>query len=186
MNKKKITNAELIVLCLASEGGSTTGYDLSRKVNMRGYRGWAGISTTSIYTSLKKLEQHGFLASQIMSEKSGKGPLPRLFSLTESGVERLKSEIRRALSEIDDGPGRFDIALSVLPLLDPKEVLDGLKKRRAELSRRGEEVHRKYLQQGGAELPIHVRAIFQHGIEQLEFETDFAESLIRELEAEKE
>ncbi|PYI50996.1 PadR family transcriptional regulator [Paenibacillus flagellatus] len=176
-----ISNVEFMLLQMIAECRQASGYDLKKLVDRRGYREWANIGTTSIYAGLKKLSDKGWIASEEPDAKSGKGPMPTRFSLTDAGRAKLRDEILDSLSSTRERDNRFDLGLAALPLIGKDEALVALRKRLDVLQGASTRIKQKYESQGGDRLPLNVRALFLHPISLIESERSFVFNLINEL-----
>ncbi|QMV41161.1 PadR family transcriptional regulator [Cohnella cholangitidis] len=176
-----ISNVEFILLQLVAECRQASGYDIMKMVDHRGYREWANIGTTSIYAGLKKLSNKGWIASGESDRKSGKGPVPTQFALTETGMIRLKNEIVDSLSSTRERDIRFDLGLAALPLIGKDEAIAALRERLDFLRTATTEIRQKYEAQGAQLLPLNVRTLFLHPIVLIECERTFVSKLINEL-----
>lgn len=121
---------DAMLLLLLAEQPGTSGYTLDALVEQRGYRAWAGIGSSSIYARLRKLEQRGWATSRPGTEKRGRGPIPRLFTLTHDGGREALSFIRTGLSTTREHDPRFNLALSGMELVGHAEVMRCLQARR--------------------------------------------------------
>ena len=175
---KTISNAEYMLLQIIAEKGELSGYEINRLVEERGYREWADIGTTSIYTGLARLQDKELVDSYVDSAKQGKGPLPRKFVLNEAGIEILKQEIFNALASSREMKHRFDLGLAAMPFLQPQEVIKALRQRRGLLMRIAGEVEKKFQDQGGEKLPLNVRVVFEHPLFLIKQETEYTDALI--------
>ncbi|KKR18313.1 MAG: hypothetical protein UU65_C0002G0252 [candidate division CPR2 bacterium GW2011_GWC1_41_48] len=180
-----LSNSEFAILQLIAQSNGVSGYDINKTVDKRGYREWANIGTTSIYVGLEKLEKKKFVKSKLDSKKTGRGPLPKKFSLTPRGRETLKKEIIEGLSLSREKSPQFDLALASLPLVTKKEAVACLKKRKNFLSSEADRIQDKFEQQGGKNLPIFVSSLFSHPLAIIKAEIKFVEQLIEDLEKEK-
>lgn len=176
-----LSNVEFMLLQIIAEYRQASGYDIKKLVDQRGYREWTNIGTTSIYAGLKKLSDKGWIASLEADEKSGKGPLPTRFSLTEAGMLKLRNEILDSLSSARERDNRFDLGLAALPFIGKEEAITALQKRLDFLGQASIQIRQKYESQGGVNLPLNVRALFLHPISLIESEQGFVASLINEL-----
>ncbi|GAA4872507.1 hypothetical protein GCM10023310_60190 [Paenibacillus vulneris] len=176
-----LSNVEFILLQLVAECRHVSGYDIMKMVNHRGYREWANIGTTSIYTGLKKLSTKGWIVSDGPDSKFGKGPVPTQFALTESGMNRLKNEIVDSLSSSRERDIRFDLGLAALPLIGKDEAIAALRARLDFLRAAETKIRQKYEAQGCDHLPLNVRALFLHPIILIDSERKFVSNLINEL-----
>jgi len=104
-----------LVLSLLAEG-EAHGYELQRMVHDRGFRFWTDINRSSIYNSLKRLEAGAWVTSEL---RAGGGPAKRVFGITQPGLERLRSESLRYLSEPRHPRNELDLGVLGLPYLDP-------------------------------------------------------------------
>ncbi|NPV01504.1 MAG: PadR family transcriptional regulator [Brevinematales bacterium] len=176
-----VSNVEFMLMEIIAECREISGYEINTFVEGRGYREWADIGTTSIYVGLEKLNKKGLASSRVDLEKTGKGPLPKLYSLTGEGFALLKHSVLDALSSGGSRGGRFDLGLSGMPLLSTAETLSSLEKRREKISRSLAGVRETYLSQGGDNLPLSVRALFDHSFAAMRNEIDFASRLIEQI-----
>lgn len=176
-----ISNVELMLLQLIAECGQASGYDIKKLVDQRGYRDWTNIGTTSIYAGLKKLGDKGWIVSEEPHRKSGKGPLPVCFSLTEAGVAKLKEETISSLSSTRERDSRFDLGLAAMAHIEKDEAISALRTRLDFLEQASVKVRQKYESQGSVNLPLHVRALFWHPLSLIESEQAFVVRLINEL-----
>ncbi|MGG3505231.1 MULTISPECIES: PadR family transcriptional regulator [Paenibacillus] len=180
-----LSNVEFMLLQILAELDQASGYDINKLLDQRGYRQWAHIGTTSVYTGLKKLNEKGLVMSEDSGEKSGKGPMPTRFVITESGAAALKDEVLTSLSRTRERDQRFDLGLAALPFIEKDEAIEALRKRLDLLSEALMNIKQTYESQGGARLPLHVRSLFQHPLNLIESEQTFVMSLIHELSEER-
>ncbi|RAR43910.1 PadR family transcriptional regulator [Paenibacillus sp. MDMC362] len=176
-----LSNVEFMLLQILAELDQASGYDINKLIDQRGYRQWAHIGTTSVYTGLKKLNGKGMIMSEHSGEKSGKGPMPTRFVITDNGTAALKDEVLSSLSTTRERDQRFDLALAALPFIEKDEAIEALRKRLDLLSEALMNIKQTYESQGGARLPLHVRSLFQHPLNLIESEHAFVMSLIHEL-----
>ncbi len=177
----KYSNVELIILHLISEKKALSGYEINRLVEERGYRNWAEIGTSSIYIGLEKLENKGLVVSSLDTQKQGRGPLPKKYSLTPEGEKVLVEEMRKALSGEADIPGRFTIGLSGLALFTIEEAVVHLGNKKNQLAKQIQLQNDQWQAIGGEKAPFHVWALFRHTTYMLEKELEFVEKLIADL-----
>ena len=176
-----ISNVEFMLLQMIAECRQASGYDIKKLVQQRGYREWANIGTTSIYNGLKKLSDKGWIASEESDEKSGKGPMPTWFTLTDAGKAQLHIEILDSLSATRERDNRFDLGLAALPFIGKDEAVAALQKRLDFLQMASTAIRLNLESQGGIRLPLNVRALFMHPISLIENEVAFVAKLIHEL-----
>ncbi|MDO7908755.1 PadR family transcriptional regulator [Paenibacillus sp. JX-17] len=178
---KQLSNVEFMLLQIIAETNPASGYDINKLIDQRGYREWANIGTTSIYAGLKKLNNKGFIETEVPGEKSGKGPAPIRFFITEVGMTALRNEIILVLSSARERDNRFDLGLAALPFVGKEAAIEALWKRLDYLEKASKSIKQKYESQGSAQLPLHVRVLFLHPIHLIEGEQVFVSKMISEL-----
>jgi DNA-binding PadR family transcriptional regulator len=119
---RNVTNVEMVLLQIIAEKEGISGYGINQIVKERGYREWADIGMTSIYVGLKKLEDKKLVKSKINTSKTGKGPMPKIFYLTEKGKEVLSAEVLLILSGSRERERIFDLGVAGIPFVAPKKV----------------------------------------------------------------
>lgn len=179
-----LSNVEFMLLQMIAECRQASGYDLHKLIDRRGYREWANIGTTSIYAGLKKLNDKGLIESEDSGEKSGKGPMPTRFAMTEAGRAALSDAIIASLSSTRERDNRFDLGLAALPFVEKGEAVAALRARLDFLAEALTNIRRKYESQGGVRLPLHVRALFLHPMNLIESEQAYVARFINELQKE--
>ncbi len=183
---KPLSNVEFALLQLISENGELSGYMISRLIEERGYREWADIGETSIYTGLEKLYIKEFVEFYVDTDKQGKGPLPKKFNLTDKGKQILKDEVLEALSATRERDRRFDIALAAIRFIDPEDALQALEKRKLFLLAERQRINNKFFQQDGLALPKHVQILFKHPLILIGAELEFMDEIIQTIKTTKE
>ena len=181
LSTKPLSNVEFVLLQLISEQVELSGYMISRLIEERGFREWADIGETSIYSGLEKLHKKEFVEFYVDTDKQGKGPLPKKFSLTDNGKAILKEEILDALSATRERDPRFDIALAAIRNVDATDALQALEKRKLFLTAEMERIKDKFFQQAGFAFPKYVQILFKHPIILIEAELGFMDEIINTL-----
>ncbi|GGF67478.1 PadR family transcriptional regulator [Paenibacillus albidus] len=182
----RLSNVEFMLLQIIAESKLASGYQINKLVELRGYREWANISTTSIYAGLQKLKEKGLIQTEDSGHKSGKGPLPSTYVMMEAGIEALRNEILISLTSTRERDNRFDLGLAALPFIGNNEAVEALQKRQNFLEDTLRNIGQKFESQGGNSLPLHVRALFLHPMSLIEHEQSFVANLISELTEELE
>lgn len=182
----RLSNVEFMLLQIIAESKEASGYQINKLIELRGYREWANIGTTSIYVGLQKLKEKQLIRSEDSGHKSGKGPLPSTYVMMEAGIEALRNEIIISLASARERDNRFDLGLAALPFIGINEALEALRKRQNFLDETLRNIGQKYEAQGGYRLPLHVRALFLHPMSLIENEQTFVANLISELTEELE
>jgi DNA-binding PadR family transcriptional regulator len=170
-----------MLLQIIGEKGEISGYEIDQLVKKRGYREWADVGTTSIYIGLEKLRKKHLADSYIDTEKQGKGPLPKKFKINQKGIEVLKEEILTTLSSCRERERRFDLGIAGIPFVSPQDAIAALQKRKRFLSKAAKRIEEKFKQQGGEDLPLNVKAVFEHPIFLIKYELEFTDNLIKAL-----
>lgn len=175
-----INNAEFVLLLVIAETDWINGYQLRQIITDRGMEAWAGVSTSSIYVMLKKLEARSFVTSKADTEKRTKGARGQVYSTSKTGLAALKMAMEAAFSESREHDPRFDIALSGLEFLGQKKTRDCLKNRLSFLTSEFERM--TDVEGTKVDLPLSAKLLFDHikfGIKQ---ETIWLESAISKIE----
>lgn len=180
-NINHLSKVELALLQLIWESGELDGYRINKLIEARGYREWADIGATAIYVGLQKLHKKGLVKYHLPANKKGKGPLPKLFTLTEKGNEIFRLEVIDAMSSARERDSRFDLAIASIPLLTTREAVTALKKRKIFLVDEAKRIASKLEAQGGEELPFHVKALFRHPLILIESELGFIDEILAQI-----
>lgn len=170
--KKNVTNAELALMSLLAEK-AMHGYEIEQVIEQRGMREWTSIGFSSIYYLLEKMRKLGWLARKLKHSEIG-GPAKQIYSLTGIGHSIWEKAIIEALSHPKSINNQFQIALSVIPLLDKVEVSNALATYAAELQMTIEKLRLK-LDGYGPHAPWHVSAMFDLSITQLSANLDWVQ-----------
>ena len=118
------SNTELMLMQLISENPNKTGYEINNWVRKLGYNKWAGVGKTSVYNGLNKLISKEYLNSHIKANKTGKGPLPTCYDITERGSEVLKQDMLETIQTARERDQRFDLTVSAIHLLQNVEIFE--------------------------------------------------------------
>lgn len=116
-----ISNREMTVLGLICEK-PMHGYEIEKVVEMRDMRYWTEISLSSIYKILKKLEQKGFIKSEIKLAKNNISQ--KIYTITKHGQKAMKNQVKENLSNVEKIIWQVDISMTNIFLLDHREVID--------------------------------------------------------------
>lgn len=88
---------DLVVLGLLFEQ-DRYGYEIRQEMSERHFEHWANINTASIYNHLNRLEESGALSSH--TERVGRHPERKVYSLTEEGRRQLSDMVLEAIASI--------------------------------------------------------------------------------------
>lgn len=119
----------MVLLLLIREQPGINGYVIRSLVDERGMRSWAGVSSSSIYNGLRRIEERGLTSGQVDTAKDDRGPRGRVFRLTSEGTSALESAVRAGLSTTREHDPRFNLALSGLDTLPRDDALRCLAER---------------------------------------------------------
>ena len=175
-----LSNTEMILLTLINEHQGISGYQLNVNIRKYGYREWAGIGTTSVYVGLKNIEKKGLVESKLDVEKTSKGPIGKLYTISTSGIDTLKTEISSGLSKSREHDTRFKIAVSGMDCLQDQEICGLLLLRiqflEAELSR----LEKKFESQQ-SEMIFKAEILFSHTFSAIKNEIAFTKELVERI-----
>jgi DNA-binding PadR family transcriptional regulator len=177
----RLSNVELVLLQLIHGASELSGYEINKLIEQRGYREWADIGETSIYSGLNKLHMKELVGFYINSDKQGRGPLPKKYKLSGKGEDMLKEETLKALSSTRERDKRFDIALAGIPFVETGEALRALNERKKYLANECARIAKIYSAQNGSTIPYHVQLLFRHPSILIEAELIFMDEIINTL-----
>jgi DNA-binding PadR family transcriptional regulator len=176
-----LNNNEYMILSFVWEFETASGYQINATINNRGYREWADVGMTSIYITLKKLEQKKLLDSHITMNKTTQGPAAREYSITEDGRLLLKEETEKGLSETRERDRRFDLALSMIDILIPEDAFGLMGKRKLYLTSEQKRLSEIYEGQQQS-ISFSGALLFRHTLQFIRSEISFLEETISKWE----
>lgn len=175
----KLNNTEFVLLLLISEQPKSNGYQIRQTVIERGMAAWAGVSSSSIYVMLKKLQVRGFVTSKEDVDKRTKGAKGQVYTLSGVGKTALASAIEEALSGCREHDPRFNIALSGLDNLELHDVSACLEMRRSflntEIGRLAE------VEASQRHLPLAATLLFDHIKSGIEAEVRWLDRIVHQV-----
>ena len=115
----------LVIMGLLMQGPSH-GYDLKQTLEGK-LRPFIEVSSTSLYYTLKKLEQEGLVTK--WSTVSGRRPTKYVYSLTARGQEEIKRLLLENITYLHRPSFNLDISLYFLNFLTPQDVVKTLQRR---------------------------------------------------------
>jgi len=105
-------------------------YEMKSKMKERGHDQVIRLKGGSIYDTVERLEEGGFITSQAPS-REGRRPERTVYAITENGREEITAWMREMLAQpVNDYP-QFAAALAFLAVLDKDEVVRLLRARAA-------------------------------------------------------
>ena len=103
-------------------------YEMKSKMKERGHDQVIRLKGGSIYDTVERLEEGGFITSQAPS-REGRRPERTVYAITENGREEITAWMREMLAQpVNDYP-QFAAALAFLAVLDKDEVVRLLRAR---------------------------------------------------------
>ena len=142
-----LSNAELMLMQIIFESPNKTGYEINNWVKKLGYNKWAGVGKTSVYNGLNKLISKEYLTAHIKSDKTGKGPLPTCYNITEKGSEVLKQDMLETIQTARERDQRFDLIVSAIHILKNTEIFEAFSIRKNFLNEEYERLSNDYQEQ---------------------------------------
>jgi DNA-binding PadR family transcriptional regulator len=115
-----MTDLEFTLLGLLAEH-PRHGYDIEQTIEARNMRDWADIGFSSIYYILKKLEKRG-LVNVTLAPAEGRGPLRKIYQLTEEGKRAFKQQLAETLATPVNRYSPFLLGLANLPALPSQQA----------------------------------------------------------------
>jgi len=173
-----LTNSELTILGLVAEEPKY-GYQIEQDIIQRGMREWTEIAFSSIYYILNKLEDRTLLSSEKHSE--GDRPARKIYKLTEQGWKIYREAVRIRLTDPRSRTEDFDLGLANMLALETPELLEAIRMNQASLEERISRVKAKYKSDGGEQLPLSARELFQHSLSIMSAELEWMKGLIERL-----
>lgn len=118
-----LTNQEAALLGLLSEEPMHP-YKIESEVQFRDMRSWTGLSMSSIYKLLRKLEKEGLVKRE--NKISPENRLQKLYSISDEGKKNLKIKLAELFTQPDQTQWSIDIALYNADLVDPVSIKKAL------------------------------------------------------------
>jgi DNA-binding PadR family transcriptional regulator len=172
-----MNNKEIALLGLLTEGPKH-GYQLESDIEARGMREWTEIGFSSIYYLLNKSETRGWVVSTL--SESSKGPVRKLYALTENGWGLLRQEVTRLLTNPAPNTGEFDLGLAFIAILPPAQARQALRQYQQNLEAGLAHVNQRWEQSGKGHLPPHVDTLFSHSLHTIQSELDWVTDLLNQ------
>jgi DNA-binding PadR family transcriptional regulator len=121
----------LVVLGLLKEQ-PMHGYQMDQEIKLRHMDTWANINMASIYNTLIKLEEKGFINSK--KEKVGKMPSRNVYKITSKGEKELINLIKEGLLKVaKDNDVVFHLSVGFMPFLSQSDASKALVKRKEQI-----------------------------------------------------
>jgi DNA-binding PadR family transcriptional regulator len=107
-------------------------YEIATVIRQRGKDRDMGLKWGSLYTVVRNLHRHGFIAVA-GNVRDGARPERTVYRITDEGRRELQDWVRELIAVPVHEPPRFEAGLSVWATLDPDEVTTLLRQRLARL-----------------------------------------------------
>jgi len=127
--RRKVGNMlALALLALLVPGRPMHPYEMATLLRRTGKEQDMEIKWGSLYTVVRNLEKHGYIAATETS-RAGRRPERTRYALTDAGRAELTDWMRELVGEPEKEHPRFEAALSVLGVLPPEEAIRLLEQR---------------------------------------------------------
>jgi DNA-binding PadR family transcriptional regulator len=137
-----LSNAETALLGLLSEEPMHP-YRIEQEVKYRDMRSWTGLSMSSIYKLLRKLEKDGMVLGK--NVVSSENRLRKSCEISEKGTAALRKKIESLLSVVEHVSWPIDIGIYNCDLIPRKKACAALNRYRDILSKKAAD-YKKLLQ----------------------------------------
>lgn len=168
-----MVNMDLIILGILL-GGSAHGYAIKQGIEESYGKRYTGLSNSSLYPRLKKLEAEGFITGR--REEQEKVPDRKMFVITPAGIEHLKKLVAEPLSPRDS---EFDfkcraVMFGMITAEQRRRVIEPLYREKLEEVKEAREKRAKF----GHLVDKYALAVLETGIKELELAADFYGKLL--------
>ena len=171
---------EIAILGLLAEAPKH-GYQIHQDIKRREMDWWAKIKLASIYTTLIRLEEQGFIKSE--KEKVGNTPERTVYSLTPQGRDRLSEMVQHFLREDDRPEWLFGLGVAFITGAPREQVLDVLRERREHLKQCDVDLQ-DHLNKLKREIPFNWYMLIENAHKHMQLEMDWLEQLIAQVQTE--
>ncbi|MDZ7343317.1 MAG: PadR family transcriptional regulator [candidate division KSB1 bacterium] len=169
MSKNEITILGLLAEC------PMHGYQIHQHIKQREMDYWAKIKLPSIYSTLSRLEQQGFISSE--KEKVGNMPERTVYSLTPAGRELLAELVNKFLRTEDRPEWLFGLGIAFICGAAREKVLEALQFRRQAVTKRLSSLAEN-LQTYKNKIPFNWYMLIEHAHTHIQLELDWLHQLI--------
>ena len=173
------SNIDLIVLALIAEE-PIHGYDLVKRSVDDRISDWADLPPSSVYLSLKNLEQKGYIKAKEV--RVGKSPPRSVYRITGSGRSALVGSLLRLLTEPLNCRDDFNIALMGVESIPKDKSLEAIEIHREQVSRKYEEM-KQYLEENNDSMKLTYRSIYSRLIAQYHAHLDWLADFEKQIKA---
>ncbi len=172
-----ITKLEAALLGLLAEKPMHP-YEIEKTVVERDMRFWTGISMSSIYKVLGKLETK--LLVDVHVEITEANQAKKVYVITERGKREVKEKVRELVSEMENIICQVDIGLHNLHLLSKEEVNTALSQYIRSVDEKIQCYHELENYLVGCECPVHRLALAKRRVFLMHAEREWALSFLED------
>jgi DNA-binding PadR family transcriptional regulator len=173
-----MTQIEIVLLALLYEK-DRYGYEIESVIEERRMRNWTKIGFSSIYNSLKNLEEKGLVGSRYEEEYGS--PARKVYFVKDTMRPSVRETIKRILQSPQRVYSEFSIGLAFSHFLTKEEVNGCLVEYRESLEKRRQTILQSYSEQPAVQDKIHLRALFTHPLTLIEAEIAWVNDLLNEI-----
>jgi DNA-binding PadR family transcriptional regulator len=140
-----VNDSELALLGLiaeAAEKKAASGYALAAVARARGMERWAGLSASSVYKGLRRLEEAGLVKAGPSEKQRAKGPPGRAHKLTAAGTRALRRHLYDGLLAAPEQSTRYRLSLAFIEVVGVARSVAQLQRRARSLEGRIADVKR--------------------------------------------
>jgi DNA-binding PadR family transcriptional regulator len=176
-----VSDSELALLALLGEQRLVSGYRLASVARARGMERWAGLSASSVYKGLRRLEEQELVKATSDRKKVGRGPVGHLFALTEAGTRSVRRQLTEGLVEAPEQSSRYRLSLAFVDLIGAKHAVDRLRERSRTFKERIRDVERARAADEGVRASTGATLVFEYVLSALKHERVVTARLIQTL-----
>jgi len=158
------------------------GYEIKSEIKKRGMDSWAKLSLPSIYNTLTRLEEKGFI--KVEKEKVGKTPERNIYHITEKGKKELAHLVEENIVNFETVDYPFMLGAFFIKGLKKDKAVNALKKRKIILNKQIKHLKREIESQKNLNIPLFLSAMIEFGHNCLKEERKFVQKLIKMLKDE--
>lgn len=164
-----MNDSELALLALIAELKAASGYGLASVARARGMERWAGLSASSVYKGLRRLEGDGLVKVSSEPKKRGRGPPGRVLALTAAGSRSLRRQLSDGLLIAPEQSTRYRLSLAFIEVVVGSRAIEQLRQRSRRLRERIQDVERARAAERGPP-PLGATLLFEYVLLGLEHE----------------
>ncbi|WP_032122486.1 PadR family transcriptional regulator [Clostridium amazonitimonense] len=102
-------------------------YEITKMLQCMSVKWWFNISDSTVYSTIKSLEKRELVIGK--AEKRSNMPRKTVYSISQLGIEELKSSIKEAFTTMDYDTTIYSIAVTYMNIFDNSEQVELFNKR---------------------------------------------------------